>query len=270
MGSPRDTNQTLRAAPRGATIQELKMFAVNTHTPTADELWRLLPELRLDAAALEDRRLIASAQPDAAHIPIDMLRTRVAAAMAEKRWTRVAVTSPTAACGKTTIAVNLAFSMARRRQGRVVLIDLDFRRPRVGALLDLKPKRQLEEYFEGKAGIAECFSRIGTNLAVAVNTQPVGRAAELLNSEGTRLALAEIVRDLQPDMIICDLPPMLVNDDYLAFQPNIDCSLLIAGAEQSTIGEIDVCERDLAQHENLLGVVLNKCRYDPARYGYGY
>lgn len=246
------------------------MFAVTTPISGPDELWKSLPEIRLDAAKLEDRRLIAAAQPDAAHIPIDMLRTKVTATMAEKNWTKLAITSPTAGCGKTTIALNLAFSMARRRQDRVVVIDLDFRRPRVGALLDHKPKHQLEEFFEGKVGLTDCFARIGSNLAVAFNTRPVARAAELLHAEETVEALAQIVHDLRPNVIICDLPPMLVNDDYLAFQPNADCSLLIAGAEQSTIGEIDICERDLSAHENLLGVVLNRCRYSPARYGYGY
>lgn len=246
------------------------MFAVSTPTPGPDDLWKVLPELRLSMDRLEDNRLIPVAQPDGGHIPMDMLRTRVAAKMAEKGWTKVAVTSPTAGCGKTTIALNLAFAMARRRQGRTVLIDLDFRRPRIGALLDYNPKHQVEELLDGRCGVSDCFARIGTNLAVAVNTQPVVRAAELLHSESAQQALAYVVRDLRPDVIIFDLPPMLVNDDYLAFQANVDCSLLIAGAEYSTIGEIDVCERDLAAQENLLGVVLNKCRYEPARYGYGY
>ena len=186
------------------------MFAANLPTPSADDFWSALRELRPNQSRLEDNRLIPTAQADAAHVPIDMLRTRVAAMMEEKGWKTLAVTSPTAGCGKTTIAVNLAFSMARRRQGRVVLIDLDFRRPRVGTLLEFSPKSQLEDLFEGKARLADCFSRIGNNLAVAVNTQPVGRAAELLHSETTKKALAEIQRDLQPDMIICDLPPMLV------------------------------------------------------------
>lgn len=246
------------------------MFAVSTPTSGPEDIWKLLPEVRLDADKLEDGRLIAEARTDAAHIPIDMLRTRVAGLMGEKNWTRLAVTSPTAGCGKTTIAINLALSMARRRQGRIVLIDLDFRRPRVGALLDLKPKRQLENFFEGSCEMIDCFSRVGPHLAVAVNTKPVVRAAELLNAESTRQGLARVMHDLRPDMIIFDLPPMLVNDDYLAFRGNIDCSLLVAGAEYSTIGEIDVCERDLSESENLLGVVLNKCRYSPARYGYGY
>ena len=76
--------------------------------------------------------------------------------------------------------------------------------------------------------------------------------------------------DLNPDTVIYDLPPMLTCDDVMAFLPNVDCVLLIAGAEISTVDEIDRCENDLAQQTNVLGVVLNKCRYAGEEYGYGY
>ena len=74
--------------------------------------------------------------------------------------------------------------------------------------------------------------------------------------------------DLNPDTVIYDLPPMLTCDDVMAFLPNVDCVLLIAGAEISTVDEIDRCEHDLAQQTNVLGVVLNKCRYVGEEYGY--
>ena len=61
---------------------------------------------------------------------------------------------------------------------------------------------------------------------------------------------------------------MLPSDDVLAFLPAVDTVLLIAAAEQSSLNEIDVCERDLDAHGKLLGVVLNKCRYNPDKYGY--
>ena len=35
----------------------------------------------------------------------------------------------------------------------------------------------------------------------------------------------------------------------------------VAGAETTTIKEIDACERDLAAQTNVMGVVLNKCNY---------
>ncbi|MBI4046584.1 MAG: exopolysaccharide biosynthesis protein, partial [Devosia nanyangense] len=78
------------------------MFAANLPTPSADDFWSALRELRPNQSRLEDNRLIPTAQADAAHVPIDMLRTRVAAMMEEKGWKTLAVTSPTAGCGKTT------------------------------------------------------------------------------------------------------------------------------------------------------------------------
>jgi hypothetical protein len=42
----------------------------------------------------------------------------------------------------------------------------------------------------------------------------------------------------------------------------IETSLLVVGAEFSTVADIDVCERTLHAQARLLGVVLNKCRYE--------
>ena len=70
--------------------------------------------------------------------------------------------------------------------------------------------------------------------------------------------------------MIFDMPPLLVGDDALAFIGHVDCVLLVAAAETTTIKEIDTCERELAAHTNVLGVVLNKCRYPDRHYGYSY
>ena len=56
----------------------------------------------------------------------------------------------------------------------------------------------------------------------------------------------------------------------LAFAGKVDCVLLVAAAESTSIAEIDRCERELAAQTNVLGVVLNKCRYTEPSYGYGY
>jgi len=63
---------------------------------------------------------------------------------------------------------------------------------------------------------------------------------------------------------------MLVSDDAMAVMGQIDCVLIIAAAESTTIKEIDRCERELATQTNVLGVVLNKCRYMEEGYGYDY
>ena len=65
----------------------------------------------------------------------DMLRTQVLQEMDKKSWQFLAVTSPTAACGKTVTACNLAMSIARLPERSVLLVDLDLRKPMVAEYL---------------------------------------------------------------------------------------------------------------------------------------
>jgi Mrp family chromosome partitioning ATPase len=84
----------------------------------------------------------------------------------------------------------------------------------------------------------------------------------------TAEGVAAIKRAFLPDIVIYDLPPMLQSDDVMAFLPHLDCVLLVAGAEKSRLDEVDKCEKDLADQTNVLGVVLNLCRYMSEEFGY--
>ncbi|MEL6210616.1 MAG: chromosome partitioning protein, partial [Pseudomonadota bacterium] len=64
-----------------------------------------------------------------------------------------------------------------------------------------------------------------------------------------------------PTVMLFDLPPLLVNDDAMAFLGHVDCALIVAAAEKTTVKEIDRCERDVASQTFVLGVILNRCRY---------
>ena len=70
--------------------------------------------------------------------------------------------------------------------------------------------------------------------------------------------------------MLFDMPPLLVSDDTIAFLDQVDCVLMIAAAEESTMGEIDRCGKELARHTQVLGVVLNKCRFMDRDEGYDY
>jgi Mrp family chromosome partitioning ATPase len=213
-------------------------------------------------------RIVTFGRTDPAHLSFDMLRTRLLQKLSEKSWTTIAITSPTAGCGKTLVALNLVFSLAKQRERRTVLVDLDLRRPRVAGLLGLANPPAIEACLKGKAEVEEALVRYGENVAVAANARPVQLAAELLESQSAAAFLKEIRRKLDPHVIIVDLPPMLTGDDVMAFAPNLDCAVLVAAAELTTLREIDLCERDLAEKTSVAGVVLNKCRYAPDTYGY--
>src|SRR5215510_11748796 len=67
----------------------------------------------------------------------DMLRTQVLQSMNPKNWQFLAITSPTAGCGKTVTAINLALSIARQPELSALLIDMDLPKPAVAKYLGL-------------------------------------------------------------------------------------------------------------------------------------
>ena len=201
---------------------------------------------------------------------IDMMRTRVLQEMKRNGWRRLAITSPNPGCGKTTTCLNLAFSLGRQGNQRTIVAELDMRRPAMARMLGLRRSNSLSRVLEGKSDLAENLVRYGDNLAFGTNTGPARHPAELLQSTEMATALARMEADYDPTVILCDMPPMLLSDDMLAFAPKVDCVLLLAAAETTTMDDLDTCERELAAHTNVLGVVLNKCRYTDPSYGYGY
>ncbi|MEZ5776815.1 MAG: CpsD/CapB family tyrosine-protein kinase [Paracoccaceae bacterium] len=242
--------------------------AARKTTGQADWLMTL-PEITISKAlALKNRLSAVTGGKEGA--PYDMLRSRTTRMMKDKGWTRLAITSPGATCGKTTVALNLALSLSRQKDFKVMLIDLDLRRPSLHRVLGASSRKSMHEVLEGKAAFTEASYRIGDNLIVGLNVSASKRPAELLQSEATRDALNEIERNWRPDLMLFDMSPILASDDNVGFLPNVDCALLIAAAESTTLANIDICEKELAQLTNVLGVVLNKCRYEDDSVGYNY
>lgn len=226
-----------------------------------DVVWASLPQVRVEAWHLAAGRIVTAGGDDPARSPFDMMRTRVLHHLRENGWTTLAITSPTPGGGKSVVALNLAFSLANREDCRVAVLDLDLRSPRLAALLGTRNPPSMEAFLTGRAGLEDVFSRPRPNLAVACNSRKVRLAAELLQGPDAARTFREMKQKLSPDVVICDLPPMLANDDMMAFLPNVDCAILVAEAEVNTLDEVDVCEHELAEQTNVLGVVLNKCRH---------
>jgi protein-tyrosine kinase len=221
--------------------------------------WAGLPEIHLSAAQLARGRIFTAAGGEAA-APFDMLRTRMMRELRARGWRRVAITAPRTATGSSTVAANLAFSLARQSDLRSVLIETDLRHPSLVSMLGLDARPQFSELLDGTAAPPEHLLRVGETLCLALNSAPVQGAAELLQNRNVPPLLEEIERLLDPSVMIFDLPPMLENDDTLAFLDKVDCALLVVAADSTRMPEIDACVEDLSRHTNALGVVLNKLR----------
>lgn len=222
--------------------------------------WADLRPLPVDPAG----RVPAADQGGATAAPFDLLRTRLSSMMQGKGWRRVAITSPAPRAGKTTLALNLAVSLMRQSENRVVLMDLDMRRPGLGRTLGLPEGEGAgsAEVLAGEVAFADAAYRLSDNLAMTVNMRTRTGSAELLQSARAAAALAQIEADYAPSIMIFDLPPMMSCDDAAAFMPFVDCALLVVEAEVSTTSQVNRCERELASLTNVAGVVLNKSRFE--------
>jgi protein-tyrosine kinase len=225
-----------------------------------DAVWAALPAFGLREAHLEANRIVVH-QGGAASAPFDVMRTKLLLQMRTNQWRRLAITSPTNDCGKTTVAANLALCLARQAEIRVMLVDLDLRRPALLAALGISHDLDIARILSGRGAPEAQFLRIGANLAVTGNSRAADRSAELLQGVQAAEVLDRIEAQFAPDVMIFDMPPMLMADDTIGFLDQVDCALLVGAAEQSTREEIQKCAGELEARSNSLGVVLNKCRF---------
>jgi Mrp family chromosome partitioning ATPase len=222
--------------------------------------WKSLASFSPDLRKVGRRRVV-SLTAGAEAISFDILRTKVLQLTSAHGWQRIAITSPLAGSGKTTTAINLATSLARQGDMRVILMDLDMRRPGLATLLGAPPGPNVSEVLEGKVSFSDQAYRLGDGLAVSINHISKQAAADLLLRRRTAEVIDEIERAFQPDFMLFDMPPMLVGDDASAFLSNVDCAILVAEAGATTTAQVDTCEKELAEQTNVLGTVLNKCRF---------
>ncbi len=233
-------------------------------------VWESITEITPNPDFLARNGLFA----DAAQSPItrsfDMLRTRVLQTLADRNWTRIAVTSPTHGCGKSFVAANLALSMARLPSCRTVLMDLELRDPQLAQLFGQKDATPLIEYLMGEQPLEGHFRRIGRNLALALNGEAVPRAAELLQDPEFANAMGALRDLLQPDVVIMDLPPALASDDVISLADQVDAVILVTDGTTTTPEDVRACERLFEGRIPVLGTVLNRAQ-DRAlgRYAYG-
>lgn len=228
--------------------------------PPRSEAWAAITPVELDRRTLKKNRVVAlNGGKDVT--AFDIMRTRTVQQMRPKDWKRLAITSPTPGCGKSMLAANLALSLTRQPETSVILVEMDMRRPSLARTLGLDVRHSVADLMAGQGEIEDNAVRVGNNLIALTSHTPAQNPSDLLQSASIGQFLAELDKRFDPTFIIFDTPPLLVNDDTLAFLGHVDCALLVAGAEATSIKEVDRCEREIAAHTDVLGVVLNKCRY---------
>lgn len=222
------------------------------------ELWSSISPLEVDQPAMERSRVVSYVDDHPARISFDILRTRLTKLLRGNDWSRIAVTSSAKGAGKTFVSLNLALSLARNHDNRVMLFDLDMRAPGLSKVLHARESLRVDKFLKGEVDPKMYLRKLEDNLLVGLNARSIPNSAELIHSETAKQVLDATIHEFQPTVVIFDLPPLMVSDDTIGMLDHVDGALLIAAAGETRTKEIAESEQLILEHTNLLGVILNK------------
>lgn len=213
----------------------------------ADSPWSALSPLAQEGACHRD---VADGSEDpAATEGYDLLRTQMQQACAAREWTRIAVAQAGAdGHAAAATALNLALSQARLPHRGVVLVDLDLERQPVSRLLSASlPSGAVE------ISAAAISARLA--LLRVTGTRALG-AAETILSPAFRSALDRQIGQMQPDLVLFNVPPLLAGDAGLAALELAHAVVLAIHGRADTAADVRLAETRIAGRCPLLGLFL--------------
>jgi polysaccharide biosynthesis transport protein len=184
------------------------------------------------------------------------------------------VTSSMPAEGKSTVTANLAIALARSER-RVLVIDLDLRRPRASQFLGTQSEIGFTSVLRGEVDLEDAIvmsdvdHRVGVLAAGPIPPNP----AELLASTRTRDLLESLRGDW--DIVLVDSPPVLPVTDAVETSQIVDGVLFVTRSGKTRRSHLQrSLELLYRAGANVVGTVLNEAGADEGdgygRYGYGY
>ncbi len=254
----------------------------------------LLARLPAPPRALRKADRVATfAQPDGPDADaFRALRTNLAFADLEGRARSILISSAVQSEGKSTTAVNLAVTLARAGR-RVILVDLDLRRPYLDRFLAIPIAPGATNVVLGEVPLDIALKKIDlttepvtpdrrdrqpprlelTGNAGTLRVLAAGALPPNVGEFVTSAALRELLEALRSrcDVLLVDTPPLLQSGDAMALTAHVDALVLIARLGVVRRPMIDEVKRLLATSPvSVLGVVVTDAALDDPGMGYGY
>jgi capsular polysaccharide biosynthesis protein/Mrp family chromosome partitioning ATPase len=245
----------------------------------------------VDAAALGNVRLPQNGSgkaPDRWLEPFRILRSNVDFLAPNRQVQTLAVTSPVAEEGKSTVAAGLAAAAALAGK-RVLLVECDLRRPVFAERLEVPAAPGFTDWLSGAAEPADVIRQVAVdrrgengdggangNAGDDLASMTVISAGNFSSHPAELLAsgrFAEFITEVKQvyELVVLDCAPLLPVGDTLEVLPHADAALLCIRLDQTTRDQA-LAAKGAIEHlpERPVGLVLTGVRAGRDGYYYGY
>jgi protein-tyrosine kinase len=192
------------------------------------------------------------------------LAVRISTLAGRRKIKSLVVTSADAGEGKSTVAANLAWTLARPGVRRVLLLEANVRTASINRLLGIRPVHGWLGLSDAPTELANSMTRIDPNGLYVMTARGASEAAdadngaldEALMSSRFEKLLARLAAHF--DLIVIDAPAICDSAEAQQLAAIADGCVLVTRAGRTHHRRVSEAT-DLVPQERRLGVVLNEC-----------
>lgn len=182
----------------------------------------------------------------------------------------VMVTSAMPGEGKTFTSLNLAMSLARERDVRVLLMDADVAKPHVSRLFGADNEPGLLDMLRDTSIEPESLVMQveGTGLCIMPAGQRTDAAPELLASQRLGAVLNMLLARDPSRIIVIDSPPLLLTNESRILASAMGQVVVVVGAGKTSQQDVQTALGFLDSSRQAIGLVLNQSMDPSTTYSY--
>lgn len=207
---------------------------------------------------MEERRLLGEGAPRELRDAFNVVRTRILQQTRSRGLNTIMVTSPGRGEGKTTVATNLAITIARDASQTALLVDANLRWPGISCGLGMESRPGLSDHFLRGLSVESLFVNPGIDKLVVL---PAGGSQEdsvdIISSPGMQALVAEMKSRYPDRYVIFDCPHLIGIPDALVFAEYVDGIVLVVDEGKTAQGDLKAA-LGMLEGRNLLGLVVNR------------
>jgi capsular exopolysaccharide synthesis family protein len=187
----------------------------------------------------------------------------------DQKYKVIQFTSSMQAEGKTTLISNVAYLLAQRGK-KVLMVDLDLRRPKINRIFSVINKLGLTDYLLGKIEKKDLIQHSEDKVDFIISGEKTTSVVQVLQSQKLQDLFNELKQEY--DYILLDTPPVIVVSDALLVNKVADGIIFVVAHGQGRKSMVKEAITSLTRNNvPIIGIAMTQDRVNKGnRYGYTY